>query len=253
MSGARARPTLLLHAHSRQEEAMSQVAFDAPPRAQTHSPALWRIAGGLAIAHVVLLLAGFSQERTTSLGGSAADARHALIEGSLTRSMVGGYVESLSIVVLLPALAFLAHAVGTRTAVGRWAASTSFVAGATYVAISLATGMPAGAAALYDGHHGGDLATARMVTDVRNFAFFLSLLVLGLQAIALGIAALSDRFSPRWTGIGGLVVGILLMAGVAGARLGLHDYASMVWTVWWVGVAIALIRNAPHAAADARS
>jgi hypothetical protein len=232
---------------------MSQLAFDAPPQHGVHSPALWRVAGGLALAHVVLLFAGFSQERSNVLGSSAGEARHALVEGSLTRSMVGGYVESFSFVLLLPALAFLAHAVGTRTALGRWAASTSFVAGVTYVAITLATGMPAGAAAAYDGHHGGDLATATMVADVRNFAFFLSLLVLGLQAVALGIAARSDRFSPRWTGVGGIVVGILLFAGVAGAGIGLHDYASMIWMVWWIGVAIALIRNASTAAVDARS
>jgi hypothetical protein len=232
---------------------MSQTTFDAPPRATTHSPALWRVAGGLAIAHVVLLFAGFSQERSNILGSSTDEARHALIEGSLTRSMIGGYVESFAFVLLLPALAFLAHAVGTRTALGRWAASTSFVAGVTYVAVTLATGMPAGAAALYDGHRGADLATATMVADVRNFAFFLSLLVLGLQALALGIAARSDRFSPRWTGVGGIVVGVLLFAGVAGAGIGLHDYASMIWMVWWIGVAIALIRNAPTAAVDARS
>jgi hypothetical protein len=232
---------------------MSQIAFDTPPRATAHSPALWRIAGGLAIAHLVLLFAGVSQERTSALGDSTTGARHALVEGSLTRSMIGGYVEALSFVLLLPVLAFLAHAVGTRTAVGRWAASTSLIAGVCYVAITLATGMPAGAAALYGGHRGGELSTAVMVTDVRNFAFFLSLLVLGLQAVALGIAALSDRFSPRWTGVGGVVVGVLLMAGVAGAGLGLHDYGSLIWMVWWVGVAVTLIRNAPTGAPDARS
>jgi hypothetical protein len=232
---------------------MSQIAFDAPPRAHVHSPALWRVAGGLAIAHVVLLFAGFSQERSTSLGDSPAAVRHSLVEGSLARSMFGGYVESFAFVLLLPVLAFLAHAVGTRTALGRWAASTSLIAGVSYVTVTLATGMAAGAAALYDAHHGGDLATAQMVTDVRTFAFYLSLLVLGLQAVALGIAALSDRFSARWTGIGGIVVGILLFAGVAGAGMGLHDYASMIWMVWWIGVAIALIRNAPMAAMDARS
>jgi hypothetical protein len=32
---------------------MSQTSLDAPPRAATHSPALWRVAGALAIAHVV--------------------------------------------------------------------------------------------------------------------------------------------------------------------------------------------------------
>lgn len=232
---------------------MSQISFDAPPRAATHSPALWRVAGGLAIAHVVLLLAGASQQRFTALGAGSDEVRHALVEGSLSRSLVGGYVESFSFLVLLPVLVFLARAVGTATAVGRWAASTSLMAGVCYVAITLATGQPAGAAALYGGHHGGNLATAQMVNDIRNFAFFLSLLVLGLQALALGIAARSDRFSPRWTGLGGIVVGILLMVGVAGAGLGLHDYASMAWMVWWIGVGIALIRNAPTGVPDARS
>jgi len=53
--------------------------------------------------------------------------------------------------------------------------------------------------------------------------------------------------------MGGVVVGILLMAGVAGAGLGLHDYASLIWMIWWIGVAIALIRKAPTTAVDARS
>lgn len=232
---------------------MTQLAFDAPPRARTHSPVLWRVAGGLAIAHVVLLFAGFSQERSTVLGGSAADARHALVEGSLARSMVGGYVESFAFVLLLPVLAFLAQAVGTRTALGRWAASTSFAAGVGYVVITLATGMPPGAAAIYAGHRGVDLATVSTVADIRLYAFFLSLLILGLQALALGVAARTDRFSPRWTGIGGIVVGIVLFAGVAGAGIGLHDYASMIWMVWWIGVGIALLRKAPTTAADAQS
>jgi hypothetical protein len=232
---------------------MAPTLSETRTRSDVHSPALWRVAGGLAIAHVVLLFAGASQERTTSLGDSTGGARRALVEGGLARTMAGGYVEAFAFVLLLPVLAFLASAVGTRTAVGRWAASTSLIAGVCYVAVTLATGLPAGAAALYGGHHGGDLATAVMVNDVRNFAFYLSLLVLGLQAVALGVAARSDGFSPRWTGLGGVVVGVLLMAGVAGAGLGLHDYASLIWMVWWIGVAIALIRNAPTAPVDARS
>jgi hypothetical protein len=112
--------------------------------------------------------------------------------------------------------------------------------------------MAALGAVAYGGHHGGDLRTALMVTDIRNFAFFLSLLVLGLQAVALGIAARSDGFSPRWVGIGGIVVGGLLAIGVAGAGIGLHDYASMLWMIWWVGVGVALIRNAGRGAGDAR-
>ena len=43
------------------------------------------------------------------------------------------------------------------------------------------------------------------------------------------------------------------VAGAAGAGLGLPDYASLIWVVWWIGVAIALIRNAPNGTVDARS
>jgi len=232
---------------------MSQIAFDSPPRATVHSPTLWRVAGGLAIAHVVLLFAGFSQERSTGLGDSIADARHALVEGSLTRSLVGGYIESLSFVVLVPALVFAARAVGARTPLARWAGTTSLAGGLGYVVVTLATGMPPGAAALYDGHHGGDLATAVALMDVRNFAYYLSLLLLALQAVALGIAAVADRFSPRWTGAAGVVVGVLLLVGVAGAGIGLHDIATLIWMVWWVGVGIVLIRNAPMGRTDAQS
>lgn len=78
--------------------------------------------------------------------------------------MVGGYVESFSFVVLLPALVFLSHAVGTRTPVGRRASSTSLMAGVCYVAVTLATGMSAGAAGLYSGHHGGEPASAIRLT-----------------------------------------------------------------------------------------
>ena len=123
---------------------MTQTAFDAPPRTPTHSPALWRVAGGLAMAHVVLLFAGFSQVRPSALGDTTSVARHGLVESSLARTMAGGYVESLSFVVLLPVFAFLVHAVGTCTAVGRWAASTSLIAGVCFVRVR----HPGGGAAL---------------------------------------------------------------------------------------------------------
>lgn len=222
------------------------------PAAGRHlSPTLWRVAGALVITHIVMMFAGFSQERSTMLGASVADARHAFAEGSIARIMVGGYVESLSFVVLLPALVFLARAVGTRTEAARWAGQTSFAAGLTYVAITLAAGMPAGAAALYGGHHGADLHTALMVTDIRNFAFYLSLMVLAAQAIGLGVAAWLDGFSRLWVGVGGIVTGLALLVGVAGAGQEWQDYAAMVWMIWFVGVGVCLVRFAPRQRVDA--
>ncbi len=228
----------------------------SPRTAQTTStrpgPALWRVAGGFAIAHVVLVFAGFAMQRSVSLGGSLADYRRALTQGGLGRVMVGEYIEALAFLLLIPVLAFAAQAIGRRTPLARWASQTSLLAGITYVAITLATGMAAGAAVHYAGRHGADLQTLVVVSEVRFFAYFASLFVLAVQAIGLGIAARSDRFSPRWVGIGGVVIGVVLAVGVAGAGIGLHDYASMLWMIWWVGVGVALIRNAGRAAGDAR-
>lgn len=224
---------------------MSQTLQTPVEVERTHLPAaLWRAAGVFALAHVVLLFAGFSQERSTVLDSGLVDAKHAFVDANIVRTMAGGYVESLSFVVLLPALIFLARAVGRRTEVGRWAAQTSLAAGIGYVIVTFASGMPPLGAAVYGGHHGADLQTALMVANIRTFAFYLSLMLLAAQAVALGIAAMSDRFYPRFIGLGGLVVGVLLLIGIAGAGVGLNDFGSMLWIVWWTGVAVCLFRSA---------
>jgi hypothetical protein len=210
------------------------------------APALWRLAGVLAIAHVVLLFAGFSQEKSVVLGDSPATVARTYGSGSLERIFAGGLVEALSFVVLLPALAFIARVIGRRTEGGRWAGQAAFAAGITYVAVTLATGLPAGAAAVYGAHHGiGDPQTLALVNDVRTLAFFLSLVALAGYSICLGLSALADEARARWMGWGGLLIGGLLLVGLAtekwtdGANL-----ASTLWMAWWVGVGVVLIRRA---------
>lgn len=216
------------------------------------TPTQWRVAGGLVLAHVVLLFAGFSQEQTPSGMTSVQSVQDSYGSGNLTRILTGGYIESLSFVVLLPALVFLARAYGTRTEGSRWAAQTSLIAGLGYAVVTLSSGMPPGAASLYGVQHGAALETALMVNNIRLFAFYLSLLLLGAQALSLGIAALLERRHPRWVGIGGIVTGVVLVLGVAGVRWGLHDLASMVWMVWFVGIGILLLRSASAVDPDAR-
>jgi hypothetical protein len=227
-------------------QSIERPAFDVQTRARENIPgALWRLAGGLAIAHIVLMLAGFSQEKSAMLTDSADVVKRTYLGASVTRVLAGGYVESLAFVVLLPVLVFLARAIGQRTEAGRWATQTALAAGVCYVAITLATGLPAGAAALYGAHHGvADAATIAMVGNVRNFAFYLSILALGGHAMGTGIAAVTDGTMKRWVGFGGIGVGTLLFAGVAAQ--GFTDganYATLLWMVWWVGLGIALIRR----------
>ena len=206
---------------------------------------LWRVAGVLVILHVVLMLAGFSQEKSVVLTDGPDTVQRVYGSGSLGRIFAGGYVEMLAFLVLLPAIIFLSRALGRRTETGRWAAQTALAAGVTYVASTVAVGLPAGAAAVYGAHHHlADGGTIALVNDVRNFAFFISLAVLGLHALATGVSALADGVMRRWVGVGGIVVGVLML--LAMTTQGVADtvnLSSMIWMVWWLGLGISLLRR----------
>ncbi len=216
------------------------------------SRTMWRAAGALAVAHVVLILVGISQQNSPRLGDDAAAVSAAYVDGSLSRIMTGGFVEALGFVLLLPVLAFLARAVGRRTEIGRWAAQTAFAAGTGYVLLSLAPGLAAGGAALYGAQQGADLGTVAVVNDVRNFSFFLSLLLLAAHAAGVAISALSDRVLPSWVGWSALGTALVLVAAVPLAGSGAADIATLVWLVWFVALAGLMIAHRP-ASAEART
>jgi hypothetical protein len=225
--------------------------FESPATSVTTVPrrgipgGLWRLAGILAIAHIVALFAGFSQEKSAMLTATADATKATYVEATLGRVLAGGYVESVAFVLFLPVIVFLARAIGRRSEAARWATQTALTAGICYVAITLASGMAAGAAALYGAQHGvTDGATLALVGNVRNFAYYLSLLVLGAHAIGTGIAAVLDGTMKHWVGWGGICTGILLLGGVATEGLtDTADYAVLPWTVWFLGLGIGLIRR----------
>ena len=197
------------------------------------------------LASVALLFAGFSQEVSPVHGDSAEKVKAVFAGADFDRVVAGGFVESLSFLVLIPGLVFLARAVGHRTGPARWAATSGLAAGMTYVAVTLAAGMPAGVAALYAAQHGAGATTVAAVVDVRNYAFFLSVAITGAQAVAVGLSALADRTHTRWIGYGGVLAGVATIAAVGA---GAPNAGSMIWLVWFVGTGVVLIRSA---AADA--
>jgi len=226
-------------------QSIESPALESTTRQRREIPrALWRLAGGLAIAHVVLMLGGNSQERSPFLTDSPDVVKQTFVGADVSHVFAGGYLEALGFIVLLPVLVFLARAIGQRTEAGRWASQTALAAGLCYVAISLATAIPAGAAALYGAHHGiANAATLAVVDNVRNFAFYVSILALGAQAVGIGIAAVTDKAMKRWVGFGGIAIGILLFAGVAAAGYDGVNVVFIPWMVWWVGLGIGLIRR----------
>lgn len=217
-------------------------AMTAPPRT------LWRIAGGLALAHVALVVAGISVQDSPLFAEGAAGIRRDYVEGDLGRSIAGGMVEGLGFILLIPVLVFLVRAVGRRTELARWAALTAGSAGLAYVAVTMAVGLPAGAAAMYGAQHGLDVDTAFAVNNIRIFGYFLSLGLLGAHAICLAVAAVQDRVLVRWFGVGGFVTGTVLLLSVPAALIGQQDWGTLVWIVWWIGVGVGMLRHRPAGA-----
>lgn len=201
-----------------------------------------RVAGALALAHVVLMLVGLMLQAPPGLREGRAGIERAYAAGDLATILTGGYVEVLGFLFLVPVVVLLGSAVGGGEAGTSWLARIAAAAGLGYVAVTLSSGFAPGAAALWGVQHGLGPGTALVLNDVRNFAYFLSLALLGTHAACLGIACIRDRFGTAWVGWGGVLVGVVLIAAVPGAALGVQDHATLLWLAWWVGVAVRLLR-----------
>jgi hypothetical protein len=202
---------------------------------------MWRVGGGFILASTFLTFAGVSQEHQVTLSEGARGMRDAFGAANLDRQLLGGFLEALAGLVMIPALVFLSRAIGQRTEVGRWASTTALAAGLISQAITFATGFAAGAAAFYGAKHGANLQTAYMVNNVRNFGYFLAVLMLAGQAFGLGIAALTEGRFRKWVGVGGIVTGVVIVASVAGALQNLVNVGAMAQIIWLVGVGVTLI------------
>ena len=203
----------------------------------------WQVAGLLALAHVALFVAAAALiGPPEARAGRAAVLEHSWVETSTTRVMTGGYLLLLGFCGLLVAMAFLVRAVGRRTPTGRWASATAAATATVYVATIVAGGLAPGAAAMWARGQDVDLVTLLTVNDIRNFAYFIALPVMGVFALALGLAALSDRVLTRWAGWGGIVVGVALLLAIPAAAYGVQ-YGQPLWLLWWLGLGVGLLRQ----------
>lgn len=223
---------------------MTQLAHPSSPetRPRTRGPStLPRLAGGLALGHVVLMLGAFALEGVAAAEhGTSPTKIVELFRGAdLTRTLAAGYAEALAFFVLTPAIILITYLFSRRTTTGRLAAQTFAAFGISYVASTLAVGFPPGAAALYAAHHGVDAGSIAMVNDIRNYGFVLQVALSVAMVLALGVAALAERVHTRWIGWGGVAVGTIGLAVTPIA----HNAVSMVWMIWWVGMAVVLLRQ----------
>jgi hypothetical protein len=215
---------------------------------QTHTQTLARpsttttsvVAGGLAIAHVVLMLGAFALEGLAPEHGTAPTKLFdSFADAPLTRTLLAGYAEALAFFVLVPAVVVLGWLFSRRTTAGGLAAQSFVALGVAYVAGTLAVGLPPEAAGVYAAHHGVDPVSLAMVNDIRNYGYVLQVALSAAMALALGLAARFEGRNTRWIGWGGIGVGLagLLVTPFA------HNAVSMVFLVWWVGLAVVLLRD----------
>lgn len=208
---------------------------------------LWQIAGALALAHVALIPVGIWLQGGPLFADGVDGITESYVRGDVSRSFTGGTLEAFGFLLMVPAVVFLGRVLGRTTDAGRWASQTGVLCGLAYITVTFAVGFPAGAAAMYGAQHGLDLEAAFALNNVRIFGYFLSLLLLGGSTLGFAGAALADRFHPRWIGGFGIVTGVVLLASTPLAGIGQQDWGSLVWLVWFVGVAVLLLRHRPAA------
>ena len=211
----------------------------APPASRTST--LWRVAGGLALAHVVMLFAGFSQEVVVEHATSLDTIMQKYGDADLNRVLTGGYIEAMSFIVLVVAVVLIGRLFGSVTEVAKIAGQAFVALGIVFAATTLAVGFAPGASAVYWSQHDGTAQLVGAINDIRNYGFVIQVAISLAMAGALACAALSRKIFAVWVGWFGLVLGTL---GVAVAAL-VPNAMSMAQLIWWVGLAVLCLRGGP--------
>jgi hypothetical protein len=231
---------------------MAQAAIPARSTGGTRSTDVgdklrWRWAGGLGIAHIVLMLGAFAVEQVEAVehGTAPATVLHVFAGVSVSRVELASYVEAVAFLPLLAALVLLAGLLGRRTQTGRVAAQTALGLGIAYVASTFAIGFPPLTAAVYAAHQGVDAGTLTTINDLRNYGFLLQVALSVAFALALGIAATAEHQLTRWMGWGGIALGVVGIVVTPFA----HNAISMAWMIWWLGACLLCLKGGPKQAA----
>jgi hypothetical protein len=205
---------------------------------------LWRVAAGLCLAYIVLMLAGYSQQHAPMPHATAAEVVATYQTGPEVKTYVGEYIALVAFLVLLAAVALLATLLRSERPASQWLARLVSAAGVTYVAVTISMAFAPAAAAFYLARHGGDPSLVNAFDKLELFGNAASIGSMGLFTIGIGAAALASGAMGRFIGFSGLAVGVWVLASVAGIGQGLIDYGQLVWMIWFVVLAGAMLRRA---------
>lgn len=200
---------------------------------------LWTAAGWLTLAYVVLTFAGAVFDSNVTLGDKPSHVVSGLVNSSMKKAFTGGYIEFLAALVFLVAALLVARLLLGAGDMAGWLSSCITAAAVTYTAVG-AAGAAAGAAAVYNGHHGAPLAVITAVNDIRNVGFSLSGGVAGLLALAIAGAGQVTQLLPRWFCYAGYVVGVVMIAAVPAAEAGAPQ--TLLWFAWLIALGVLALR-----------
>ncbi len=166
------------------------------PRVPTDETVGTRIGAACGLAAIVLTSAGFAlvASAVASFHSPDGDVLAYYAGTGLARTVSGGLIQALGLLLLLPFAAMLAARVRTPGPAGDVLGPTARMAATVYVSISLAPGMSAGAAALWLAHfESPDPGIVLALNDLRSLSYFVALLAYGVFLVAAGSAGLAFR------------------------------------------------------------
>jgi len=206
-----------------------------------------RAGGAIGIAHVAVVIAGFAVEFQDivdiTLTAPKENLTKVFVEADPAPMFLGGHIELLGYLLLLPFAAALFRHLRSAESPGAFGAMTSLLAVTAFVATTLSPGFAAGGAALWIGGHGGDMATVEALNTLRNTTYVTSLAAYAFFFAAVGISALAGRSLPKWLSISALVLAAWLAIGVAFFTDGQADLPAMVGLLWSLAAAIWMVSS----------
>ncbi len=202
-----------------------------------------RTAGYLGIAAAVAIIVGFIGIAgfTPAIDATPEEFRQYLAGVSVARVYVGEYLESLGFVLFVFFASRTAQwAVTDRPADG-WLAQAAF--GSAILTTGLALVAIGALAPLVHRAEDLPLELAQTVNDVRVAIRWGSLMATAGFLSACGVLLLKRRPQRRMLGWGGIVVAVVVLAGLAAPTGGIADLGSMLFLLWVTAAGVALIRS----------
>jgi hypothetical protein len=207
---------------------------------------IWRVAGALLLAHVVLLLAGYSQQRSPNFGDSPQSMVSTYNQVEDSKMYLGIFIVTISWLVLLAALTLLAGLLRSGGNQSGADMSRGF-AGLVATAATAATVVTIGGAyataggAIYAASHGFSPEIVASITTVSKFADLIAMSAAGLAALAVGVAGLVSRVLPAWVAWVSVAVGVVGIA--SGVNSSVLNTGNAVWLLWLIVLGIVLLRG----------